>query len=157
MSFGLCCHIIVHVTTGLVASCRQKKKNNLCVAWLITHIALSPLQSSLALFTTHYPPTTLATLSNTSMALPRHLKNGLTPLEIEFLAENELIEIAASIDSKQNLELLGVGGGRLSFFMRGGHTATICIEWRLQWDVTLAHLVHRNLNSNRLCFICISS
>ncbi|KAF9966530.1 DNA replication protein psf2 [Mortierella alpina] len=41
------------------------------------------------------------------MALPRHLKNGLTPLEIEFLAENELIEIAASIDSKQNLELLG--------------------------------------------------
>ncbi|KAF9986123.1 DNA replication protein psf2 [Mortierella antarctica] len=41
------------------------------------------------------------------MALPRHLKNGLTPLEIEFLAENELIEIAASIDTKQNLELLG--------------------------------------------------
>jgi GINS complex subunit 2 len=42
------------------------------------------------------------------MALPRHLKNGLSPLEIEFLAENELVEIAASIDSKQDLELLGV-------------------------------------------------
>ncbi|KAG0296343.1 DNA replication protein psf2 [Dissophora globulifera] len=41
------------------------------------------------------------------MALPRHLKNGLTPLEIEFLAENEMIEIAAAIDTKRNLELLG--------------------------------------------------
>ncbi|KAG0359540.1 DNA replication complex GINS protein psf2 [Gamsiella multidivaricata] len=41
------------------------------------------------------------------MALPRHLKNGLSPLEIEFLAENELIEISASIDTKQDLELLG--------------------------------------------------
>ncbi|ORZ08548.1 putative DNA replication complex GINS protein PSF2, partial [Lobosporangium transversale] len=40
------------------------------------------------------------------MALPRHLKNGLTPLEIEFLAENEMIEIAASIDTKQDLEFL---------------------------------------------------
>ncbi|KAF9562433.1 DNA replication protein psf2 [Mortierella alpina] len=42
------------------------------------------------------------------MALPRNLRNGLTPLEIEFLAENELIEIAASIDTKHDLELLGV-------------------------------------------------
>ncbi|KAG0201950.1 DNA replication protein psf2 [Mortierella sp. GBA30] len=41
------------------------------------------------------------------MALPRHLRNGLTPLEIEFLAENEMIEIAASIDTKQDLDLLG--------------------------------------------------
>ncbi|KAG0002768.1 DNA replication protein psf2 [Entomortierella chlamydospora] len=41
------------------------------------------------------------------MALPRHLKNGLTPLEIEFLAENEMIEISASIDTRQDLEFLG--------------------------------------------------
>ncbi|KAI1291509.1 DNA replication protein psf2 [Mortierella claussenii] len=41
------------------------------------------------------------------MALPRHLKNGLTPLEIEFLAENEMIEIAAAIDTKQDLDFLG--------------------------------------------------
>ncbi|KAF9348906.1 DNA replication protein psf2 [Mortierella sp. AD094] len=41
------------------------------------------------------------------MALPKHLKNGLTPLEIEFLAENEMIEIAASIDTRQDLEFLG--------------------------------------------------
>ncbi|KAG0045757.1 DNA replication protein psf2 [Gryganskiella cystojenkinii] len=41
------------------------------------------------------------------MALPRHLKNGLTPLEIEFLAENEPIEIAAAIDTRQDLELIG--------------------------------------------------
>ncbi|KAF9577174.1 DNA replication protein psf2 [Lunasporangiospora selenospora] len=41
------------------------------------------------------------------MALPRHLKSGLTPLEIEFLAENEPIEISASIDSRQDLDLLG--------------------------------------------------
>ncbi|KAI8601316.1 Psf2-domain-containing protein [Dissophora ornata] len=41
------------------------------------------------------------------MALPRHLKNGLTPLEIEFLAENETIQITASIDIKQDLELIG--------------------------------------------------
>ncbi|KAF9912838.1 DNA replication protein psf2 [Linnemannia zychae] len=40
------------------------------------------------------------------MALPRHLKNGLTPLEIEFLAENELIEIEAAIDTRTDLELL---------------------------------------------------
>ncbi|KAG0225338.1 DNA replication protein psf2 [Actinomortierella wolfii] len=43
------------------------------------------------------------------MALPRHLKNGLTPLEIEFLAENELIEISAATTT-QTLELIG---GRL--------------------------------------------
>jgi len=43
-----------------------------------------------------------------SMALPRHLKNGLTPLEIEFLAENEPIEIAAAIDTRQDLELIAV-------------------------------------------------
>jgi len=42
------------------------------------------------------------------MALPRNLRSGLTPLEIEFLAENELIEISAAIDTKQDLELLGV-------------------------------------------------
>lgn len=42
------------------------------------------------------------------MALPRHLKNGLTPLEIEFLAENELIEIEAAIDTRTDLELLSV-------------------------------------------------
>lgn len=42
------------------------------------------------------------------MALPRHLKNGLTPLEIEFLAENEPIEIAAAIDTRQDLELIAV-------------------------------------------------
>jgi GINS complex subunit 2 len=42
------------------------------------------------------------------MALPRHLKSGLTPLEIEFLAENEFIEISAAIDTKQDLDLLGV-------------------------------------------------
>ncbi|KAG0266525.1 DNA replication protein psf2 [Mortierella polycephala] len=41
------------------------------------------------------------------MALPRHLKNGLTPLEIEFLAENEMIEIEPFIASGQDLELLG--------------------------------------------------
>ncbi|KAK3817257.1 MAG: hypothetical protein J3Q66DRAFT_339378 [Benniella sp.] len=41
------------------------------------------------------------------MALPRNLRSGLTPLEIEFLAENELIEINAAIDTKQDLELLG--------------------------------------------------
>ncbi|KAG0274663.1 DNA replication protein psf2 [Linnemannia gamsii] len=40
------------------------------------------------------------------MALPKHLKNGLTPLEIEFLAENELIEIEAAIDTRADLELL---------------------------------------------------
>ncbi|KAF9117671.1 DNA replication protein psf2 [Mortierella sp. 14UC] len=40
------------------------------------------------------------------MALPRHLKNGLTPLEIEFLAENELIEIEAAIDTRTDLALL---------------------------------------------------
>ncbi|KAG0000552.1 DNA replication protein psf2 [Modicella reniformis] len=41
------------------------------------------------------------------MALPRHLKSGLTPLEIEFLAENEPIEISAAIDTQQDLEFLG--------------------------------------------------
>ncbi|KAF9182601.1 DNA replication protein psf2 [Haplosporangium sp. Z 767] len=41
------------------------------------------------------------------MALPRHLKNGLTPLEIEFLAEDEMIEIEPFIASGQDLELLG--------------------------------------------------
>ncbi|KAF9409146.1 DNA replication protein psf2 [Podila epigama] len=40
------------------------------------------------------------------MALPRQLKNGLSPREIEFLAENEMIQIAPSIDTRQDLELL---------------------------------------------------
>ncbi|KAG0335730.1 DNA replication protein psf2 [Podila horticola] len=40
------------------------------------------------------------------MALPRQLKNGLSPREIEFLAENEMIEIAPAIDTRQDLELL---------------------------------------------------
>ncbi|KAF9097545.1 hypothetical protein BGX27_000946 [Mortierella sp. AM989] len=44
------------------------------------------------------------------MALPKHLKNGLTPLEIEFLAENEMIEIAAAIDTRQDLDFLGMDG-----------------------------------------------
>lgn len=54
------------------------------------------------------------------MALPRHLKNGLTPLEIEFLAENELIEIEAAIDTRTDLELLSVSSGRLPrhFFLQ---------------------------------------
>lgn len=45
---------------------------------------------------------------NPAMALPRQLKNGLSPREIEFLAENEMIEIAPAIDTRQDLELLAV-------------------------------------------------
>ncbi|KAG0345683.1 DNA replication protein psf2 [Podila humilis] len=40
------------------------------------------------------------------MALPQQLKNGLSPREIEFLAENEMIQIAPAIDTRQDLELL---------------------------------------------------